>query len=127
MAQLYIALASFGVALPACLVLNRRLLAAQPGTRPFKWGYYITVETLVGCVGNLIIMARAGGYAGGFARLELVYYVMLAILCGWALKRHRQAFLAMTVCTLSPFVWIANGWYLKHHWQDLAAGAVKPE
>lgn len=127
MAQVYIALASFGVALPACLVLNRKLMADEPGARPFKWGFYITVSTLVGSVADLVVMVRPGSYSGEFARLELVYYVVLAALCGWALSRDRRAFLIMTVCTLSPFVWIANGWYLKYRWKDLAPRAVAGE
>jgi len=126
-AQVYIALIGFGVALPACLVLNRKLMADEPGARPFKWGFYITVATLVSSVANLVVMVRFHSYSGEFTWLELVYYMVLAMLCGWALSRDRRAFLIMTVCTLSPFVWIANGWYLKYRWQDLAPRAAAGE
>lgn len=124
MAQVYIAIAGFVVGLPACLILNQKLLANEADVRPFKWGYYIVVSTLVSSVGNLMVLLRSHTYAGDFAKLEVIYYLMLIVLCGWALMRDRRGFLAMTICTLSPFIWLANGLYLKHRWKELAPRSV---
>lgn len=127
MARLDISIASFVVALPACLVLNRRLLASEAAVRPFKWGYYIIVSTMVSGVGNITIMLRSYSYSGDFAWLEIIYYLVLVVLCCWAFKRDRRAFLIMTVCTLSPFVWVANGVYVKRRWKEEVPRSVAPD
>jgi hypothetical protein len=106
------------VALPiaAAQVLNRRFQERNPGKRPYRWGYYLSIQTLV--AGVLLGLALESGAAAAIACTA--FYGVLA----WSFARRRRwAWVALTLLTFNPVAWIANLVYLRKRWSEDSAAA----
>jgi len=100
-----------GLPIIPALALNRRFQRRNPGKRPYRWGYYVSIQSLVGGIG-LGIMLESG--------------VSAAVICGgvcavlaWCFaQRHHWARITLTIVCLNPVVWIVNLVYLKKRWAE---------
>src|SRR5262249_60893952 len=79
----------------AALLLNRRFRRRNPGKRPYRWGYYFSIESFLAGLGLGIVLES--GLAGVAAR-GTVY----AALAWFFAPRPHWASLPLTVPTLKP-------------------------
>lgn len=96
------------------LVFNRRFQQGNPGKRPYRWGYYFSMMTIVGGL-ILGLMLEAG--SGAVIVCGLIY----AVLAWFFAQRHHWAWITLTILSFNPVAWIINGIYL---WKRWAEGAV---
>jgi len=100
----------------AALGLNRRFRRRHPGKRPYRWGYYFSIEAALAGIG-LGILLEPGVL--GVALCGLIY----AVLAWFFARRQRWAWLVLTVLSLNPLVWVINLVYLSKRWAEDAASA----
>jgi hypothetical protein len=105
----------FWPVLPA-LALNRRFLRQQPGKRSFRWGYYFSLQALLGGVA-LGLLLEAG------AATALVCAAIYALLAWQFAQRKRWAWIALTILSFNPPAWIVNFFYLRKRWSEAAPRA----
>ncbi len=115
------AVAAAFVALPlfVALALNSRFQRRNPGKRAYRWGYFVSVVSLV--AGIALGVALEAGPAV-LVTCVLVYGVLS---WGFAWRRH-WAWIALTIFTFNPIVWIVNLVYLRRRWGEDAGAAPAP-
>ncbi len=96
------------------VALNRRFQRHNPGKRPYRWGYFLSVQSLIGGIG-LGISLESG--AGAVIVCGLVYAVLAWF---FALRRH-WAWIILTILSFNPVAWIINFIYLRKRWAEDAA------
>lgn len=138
-----------GFTLPFFLLalwLNRALHKRQPNVMGYKWGYYQGFCCLfigvITCIGILFVMTNADAandfannrynqrifgapeYANNIVNQRIFgATAVYTLLCGiFLLNRNRFAWVFFTVCSLNPLIWIINGVYIKHRWQEMGRG-----
>jgi len=99
------------VPIVAALALNRRFRRRNPGKRPFRWGYYFCVQSVIGGI-VLGFMLESG--IGAVIACGVVY----AVLAWFFAQRQRWAWVALTFVSLNPVVWTINGIYLRKRWAE---------
>jgi NADPH:quinone reductase-like Zn-dependent oxidoreductase len=111
-----LALAVLALVVPvvAALALNRAYRKRHPGTRPYRWGYYFG---LVSILGGLLIGLMFESGAGAVIACGLVY----AVLAWFFARRHRWAWVALTILSFNPIAWIINAVYLRKRWAEGSA------
>jgi len=100
-----------GVPLAGALALHRRFPPRGPGKRPFRWGYYFSIQSLIGGIalgillesGILVMIACGAIYAG------LAWF--------FAQRRH-WAWITLTILSFNPVVWLINFIYLRRRWAE---------
>jgi NADPH:quinone reductase-like Zn-dependent oxidoreductase len=105
-----------GAPILAALALNRRWQRAHPGKRPFRWGYYFSVQAFVG--GLCLATVLEGGLA-----TWVVCIVVYGALAWFFAQRRRWAWVALTIVTFNPIAWIINSIYLGRRWREDSAAA----
>jgi NADPH:quinone reductase-like Zn-dependent oxidoreductase len=100
-----------GVPLIAALALNRRFQRRHPGRRPYRWGYYFSIQALVGglCLG---FMLESGVIT------MIVCGAVYAALAWFFARRHHWAWITLTILSLNPVAWIINAIYLWRRWAE---------
>ncbi len=107
-----------GVPIAVALALNRRFQRRHPGKRPYRWGYYFSVQSFV-CGLGLGVMLESG--AGAIIVCGGVY----ALLAWFFAQRHRWAWVTLTIFSFNPVAWIINLVYCWRRWaEDSAATAT---
>jgi hypothetical protein len=102
---------AMGVPLAGALALHRRFPPRGPGKRPFRWGYYFSIQSLIGGIalgillesGILVMIACGAIYAG------LAWF--------FAQRRH-WAWITLTILSFNPVVWLINFIYLRRRWAE---------
>ena len=92
------------------VALNRRFRRRHPDSRPYRWGYYFSIVSVVG-----------GLLLGVILESVLVCVLVYAVLACFFALRHRWAWLALTILSFNPIVWIINGLYLRKRWAEARA------
>src|SRR5262249_25349478 len=88
----------------------------NPAKRSYRWGYYFSIESLFAGIG-LGILLEAGVLG------VIVCGAIYAVLAFAFARRHRWAWLVLTVFSLNPIIWIVNLVYLRRRWaEDAGAG-----
>lgn len=93
------------------LVLNRRLRQRYPGQKPFRWGYYFSIMSLVRGVG-LGLLLQLGIAA------TLICGGLYAVLAWFFAQRRRWAWVTLTLLSFSPIAWLINFVYLRKRWAE---------
>jgi NADPH:quinone reductase-like Zn-dependent oxidoreductase len=97
--------------LAAALALNRRFARSNPGKRPYRWGYFVSLQALIGGIALGILLESGAGVAIACG----VVYAVLA----WAFARRRRwAWVALTILSLNPVAWVINFIYLRKRWAE---------
>jgi hypothetical protein len=99
----------------AALALNRRFQRLNPGKRPYRWGYYFSLQWLL--AGVCLGLALEAG-----AVTAIVCGLVGAVLAWFFARRRRLAWIALTVLTFNPIAWIINFVYLRRRWAEDSAG-----
>jgi NADPH:quinone reductase-like Zn-dependent oxidoreductase len=98
------------------LVLDRRRRRRHPGERPFRWGYYFSLQSFV----MALIVGGLLGSTLGAAVLGLVYAAL-----AWAFARRRRwAWILLTILSFNPLAWLVNAVYLRKRWSEGVAPAT---
>jgi NAD(P)-dependent dehydrogenase (short-subunit alcohol dehydrogenase family) len=108
-----LALVAAAIVVPPVLAvaLDRRRRRVHPGERPFRWGYYVSLMSVVGgaCLGLLL-----GSGAAAAAACAALYAAL-----AWAFARRRRwAWIALTLLTFNPIAWAVNALYLRKRWAE---------
>jgi NADPH:quinone reductase-like Zn-dependent oxidoreductase len=95
----------------AAFVLNRRLRQRNPERKPYRWGYYFSMMSVVAglLLGRLLDFGLAGVIIGG-----LIY----GILAWFFAQRRPWAWIALTILSFNPIAWIINAIYLRKRWTE---------
>jgi NADPH:quinone reductase-like Zn-dependent oxidoreductase len=106
------------VPIVAAIALNRRFQRRNPGKRPYRWGYYVSLQTLVAAVGLVLVLE--------LGTIAVIVAAAVGALLAWAFAGRRHwAWVALTLLTLNPIAWIINLVYLWKRWgEDSAAAPV---
>ena len=100
-----------GVPIMAALVLNRRFRRRHPGKRPFRWGYYFSLQSMIAGV-VLGVMLESGAVA------VVLCGAIYAVLAWLFAKRHHGAWIALTILSFNPIAWTINLVYLRKRWAE---------
>jgi hypothetical protein len=98
-------------------LLDKRLRRLRPNSRPFGWGYY-------NGLGAFIAPIFVAGQLKE-ADANTVLFVMFIVACVFiplgifTLRRNRWGYVALTVVSLNPLLWIINAFYIKNRWAEL--------
>ncbi len=105
-----------GVPIAGALPLNRRFQQRNPGKRPYRWGYYFSILSFIAglTLGYLV--------EAGFA-VVLICGVIYAVLAWFFAARRHWAWIALTLLSFNPLIWIINLIYLWKRWAEPAARA----
>jgi NADPH:quinone reductase-like Zn-dependent oxidoreductase len=103
--------AAMGVPVIGALALQRRFMRRHPGKRPYRWGYYFSLQSFIAGVG-LGVMLESG------VVVVIVCAGIYAALAWFFAQRHRWAWIALTFFSFNPVVWIANFTYLRKRWAE---------
>lgn len=121
---LYIFVAAI-VSIVVALVLEKRLKARTPATRPYRWGYYF------GCMGvacapfvpifalGVLATGSSGqwGQCGEFT-FYMVYFAVQGA-CGWfIIRRKRWAWVVGTILSFNIVAWCINYIYARRRWGE---------
>lgn len=100
----------------AALALNRRFRRNHPGKRPYRWGYYFAIAMLLrtAVLGVLLEIGLPAWIVGVGATVALSWFFA---------RRRRWAWVALTILSLNPILWILQGVYLRKRWREDAARA----
>jgi NADPH:quinone reductase-like Zn-dependent oxidoreductase len=104
------------VPLVFALALNRRFQRRNPGKKPYRWGYYLSILSFIGGIGLGIIL-EAG--VGALIACGLIY----AVLAWFFAQRHRWAWVTLTIFSFNPVAWVINFIYLRKRWAEDSAAA----
>jgi hypothetical protein len=95
-------------------VFNRRFQRRNPGKRPYRWGYYFAIQSVVAGLG-LGFMLEAG------LNVILVCAIAYAVLAWCFARRQRWAWIALTILSFNPVAWLINLIYLGKRWGEASA------
>jgi len=107
------------VPIVAALALNRRFRRRHPRKRPFRWGYYFSIQSFVAGIALGVVLESGVG-------VLVVCGVVYAVLAWFFAQRHHWAWITLTVLSFNPLAWIINALYLRKRWAEdpLPAPAV---
>jgi len=100
-----------GVPVAVAFALHRYFLRRYPGKKPYRWGYYFSVQSfLIGIA--LGIMFESGAIA------MMVFCVVYGALAWFFAQRKHWAWVTLTLFSFNPVVWIINFIYLRKRWAE---------
>jgi NADPH:quinone reductase-like Zn-dependent oxidoreductase len=111
-----LALIAFGIGVPIvpigiAFVLNRSFRRRNPGKRPYRWGYYFSIQSIIGGI-VLGLMLESG--VSAVIACGLIY----AVLAWFFAQRHHWAWITLTIFSFNPVAWIINFIYLRKRWAE---------
>jgi NADPH:quinone reductase-like Zn-dependent oxidoreductase len=93
------------------LALNRRFQRRNPGKRPYRWGYYFSIQSFLG--GIALGMLLESGISA-----VVICGVIYAVLAWFFAQRHHWAWIALMIFSFNPVAWIINFVYLRKRWAE---------
>jgi NhaP-type Na+/H+ or K+/H+ antiporter len=100
-----------GVPIAIALALNRRFQQRNPGKRPYRWGYYFSVQSFIGSLG-------LGAKLGSGITAVIICGAIHGVLAWFFAERHHWAWITLTILSFNPVAWIINFIYLRKHWSE---------
>ncbi|MEP6809301.1 MAG: NAD(P)-dependent alcohol dehydrogenase [Chthoniobacterales bacterium] len=96
----------------AALILNRKFQRQHPAKRGYRWGYYFSIMSIIDGIGLGFFLES------GFLGVVLcgIVYAALAWFFG---QRQRWAWIALTILSLNPVLWLINLFYLWRRWTEV--------
>ena len=94
-----------GLPIIAAVILDRRFRQRHPGRKPYRWGYYFCIQSLL-CGIAIGMMLESGAIAA------IVCGVIYAVPAWFVAQRRRWAWVVLTLLSLNPVVWVINLVYL---------------
>jgi NADPH:quinone reductase-like Zn-dependent oxidoreductase len=100
-----------GVPIVVALFLHRYFQRRHPGKKPFRWGYYFSVQSFLVALA-LGVMIELGAIA------MLVFGVVYGALAWFFAQRKHWAWVTLTLFSFNPVVWVVNFVYLRKRWTE---------
>jgi hypothetical protein len=100
-----------GAPIVVALALNRRFQRRNPGKRPYRWGYYFSIQSFIGGIGLGIKLESGIGAV-------IICGVIYAVLAWFFAQRHHWAWITLTIFSFNPIAWIINFIYLRKRWAE---------
>lgn len=105
--------------------LNEEFVNKHPSSRPFMWGYFVSLTGMLNAVFNLWLLLWPLTLMDSPNIHEVPHpELLLAIPVGFVyylmFKRNRIAWIIGTIMTMNPIVWVINSIYLKHRWKEMS-------
>jgi hypothetical protein len=100
-----------GVPIAIALALNRRFRRRNPGKRPFRWGYYFSIQSFVGGIG-------LGFKLDSGITAILICGAIYGALAWFFARRDHWAWIILTILSCNPVAWIINFIYLRKRWSE---------
>jgi NADPH:quinone reductase-like Zn-dependent oxidoreductase len=100
------------VPIGCALALNRRFRLRNSLKRSYRWGYYFSILSFIagiGLLGVVLDSSVGAALACGLVYITLAWY--------FAQRRH-WAWVALTILSFNPVVWIINAIYLRKRWAE---------
>jgi NADPH:quinone reductase-like Zn-dependent oxidoreductase len=97
---------AIGVPIIGAIALNRRFSLRNPGKRPYRWAYYVSLQSLI-CGMGLGILLESG------ALVLVTCIAIYAVLAWFFAQRRRWAWITLTLV-----VWIINLLYFRKRWAE---------
>jgi NADPH:quinone reductase-like Zn-dependent oxidoreductase len=95
----------------AAISLNRRFQQRNPDKRGYRWGYYFSIVSVVaGLVLGFFLECGTTGV--------IVCGLIYAVLAWFFAHRQHWAWIALTILSFNPIVWIINSIYLWKRWTE---------
>jgi apolipoprotein N-acyltransferase len=91
--------------------LNTKLQQKNSSYKSFVWGYFIGIINIIW--GGLFIFVFIGDL------IMLIFTIIPIILGYFTIKRKKLWFIALTVISINPIVWVINWIYIKNRWNEL--------
>jgi len=113
MVILLLVIGALVVPVVAALALNRGFRRRNPGNRPYRWGYYFGLMSIV--FGLLLGMMLESG-----AIAVIACGVVYAALAWFFARRRHWAWVMLTILTFNPVAWIINAFYLRKRWPEVS-------
>ena len=107
------------VPLAGALALHRLFPRRSSGKRPYRWGYYFSIQSVI-AVTVLVLLLDAGVLAA------MVSAVIYAVLAWFFAQRRHWAWIALTLFSFNPVVWIINFIYLRKRWAEDSVSVAAP-
>jgi hypothetical protein len=107
-----------GVPIFVAWALHRHFRRRHPAKRPYRWGYYFSVQSFV--------VAIALGVVFGSGAIAIIGFgVVYGALAWFFAQRKHWAWVTLTLFSFNPVVWIINLVYLRKRWaEDAVAEAT---
>ena len=100
-----------GVPIAIALALNRRFQRRNPGKRPYRWGYYFSIQSFIGGLG-------LGAKLESGITAVIICGAIYGVLAWFFAQRHHWAWITLTVLSFNPVAWIINFIYLRKRWSE---------
>jgi len=100
-----------GVPIAIAFALNRRFQNRNPGKRPYRWGYYFSIQSFIGGLG-------LGAKLEYGITAVIICGVIYGILAWFFAQRHHWAWITLTILSFNPVAWIINFIYLRKRWLE---------
>lgn len=103
----------FAICAPIILAcwLNRRFETRFPEKRPYRWGYWYSLWFVYQGLG--VGIKLEAGIIGILTAVGIH-----AILAWFFARRRKWAWVAVTIISCNPLVWIINFLYLRKRWNE---------
>jgi NADPH:quinone reductase-like Zn-dependent oxidoreductase len=105
-----------GVPVVLAFALHRYFQSRHPGKKPYRWGYYFSVQSFLAGVA-LGIMFDSGATA------MIVMGIVYGALAWFFAQRKHWAWVTLTLFSFNPVVWVVNFIYLRKRWAEDSSAA----
>ncbi|HEY2138759.1 MAG TPA: NAD(P)-dependent alcohol dehydrogenase, partial [Chthoniobacterales bacterium] len=114
----FVAFVLIGVPLAVLIVpivlaigLNRRFRRSNPQAKPFRWGYYFSIISIVT---GLVL----GAFLEAGSSVTILCGILYGVLAWFFAQRRHWAWIALTILSFNPVAWIINAIYLRKRWAE---------
>jgi NADPH:quinone reductase-like Zn-dependent oxidoreductase len=109
---------TLGLPIFVAWALHRRFRRHHPAKRPYRWGYYFSVQSFV-------VAIALGVVSGSGAIAFMGFAVLYGALAWFFAQRKHWAWVTLTLFSFNPVVWVINLVYLRKRWaEDAVAEAT---
>jgi hypothetical protein len=126
MLEFAVFLVLFFIVLAVAFVLNWKLVACEPSSRPFRWGYFFAIYDCR-IISAALVANRVIEHGPTNRAIEIgvaAWLLIVALTCYPTLKRYRWGWVLGTVLSLNVVIWIVNYFYGKRRWSELKGGPI---
>jgi hypothetical protein len=111
---LLVTLIFIGVPIILACLWNRHFQKHHPEKRPFRWGYYFSIQSFIGGIGLGV------GLESGIIP-AIICSVIYGVLAWFFAQRQHWAWITLTILSFNPVAWIINFIYLRKRWNEQRA------
>jgi len=98
-------------------LLNKRLQKQHPEFKSYFWGYYTACALFV--FQPFIVAGQLHNADVSMLRFWVIFSFLITLpFSVMTILRLKAGFIALSIITLNPIIWIINGFYIKNRWDE---------